>query len=67
MIKQGLADGVKNFIGNCTVSLMLMAMGGLFRQGLVDWASMTVIKLPVVPERKICANWLSKWVPLKMR
>lgn len=40
MIKQGLADGVKNFIGgNCTVSLMLMAMGGLFRHGLVDWAS----------------------------
>ncbi len=40
VIKEGLANGVKNFIGgNCTVSLMLMAMGGLFREGLVDWAS----------------------------
>lgn len=40
VIKQGLSDGVKNFVGgNCTVSLMLMAMGGLFREGLVDWAS----------------------------
>ena len=40
VIKDGLANGVKNFIGgNCTVSLMLMAMGGLFREGLVEWAS----------------------------
>lgn len=40
VIKEGLAKGVKNYIGgNCTVSLMLMAMGGLFQQGLVDWAS----------------------------
>lgn len=40
VIKEGLVKGVKNFIGgNCTVSLMLMAMGGLFREGLVDWAS----------------------------
>jgi len=40
VIKQGLVDGVKNFSGgNCTVSLMLMAMAGLFREGLVDWAS----------------------------
>ena len=40
VIKEGLAKGVKNFAGgNCTVSLMLMAMGGLFREGLVDWVS----------------------------
>ncbi len=40
VIKDGLTNGIKNFIGgNCTVSLMLMAMGGLFRQGLVEWAS----------------------------
>ena len=25
--------------GNCTVSLMLMAMAGLFRAGLVEWVS----------------------------
>ena len=40
VIKDGLANGVKNYIGgNCTVSLMLMAVGGLFRAGLVDWVS----------------------------
>src|SRR4051812_7811591 len=38
VIKNALAAGVKNFIGgNCTVSLMLMAMGGLFKAGLVEW------------------------------
>jgi aspartate-semialdehyde dehydrogenase len=40
VIKAGLNKGVKNFIGgNCTVSLMLMAIGGLFREGLVEWVS----------------------------
>jgi aspartate-semialdehyde dehydrogenase len=30
--------GIKDFIGgNCTVSLMLMAVGGLMRAGLVEW------------------------------
>jgi aspartate-semialdehyde dehydrogenase len=30
--------GLKDFIGgNCTVSLMLMAVGGLLRSGLVEW------------------------------
>lgn len=40
VITDGLGSGVKNFIGgNCTVSLMLMALGGLFREGLVEWAT----------------------------
>jgi len=40
VIDKGLASGVKNFIGgNCTVSLMLMAIGGLFREDCVDWVS----------------------------
>ncbi len=40
LIRDGLSRGVKNFIGgNCTVSLMLMALGGLFRQDLVEWVS----------------------------
>jgi aspartate-semialdehyde dehydrogenase len=31
-------SGIKDFIGgNCTVSLMLMAVGGLLRAGVVDW------------------------------
>lgn len=40
VIKQGLASGIKNYIGgNCTVSLMLMGLGGLFHHDLVDWVS----------------------------
>lgn len=40
VIDDALARGVRDFIGgNCTVSLMLMAMGGLFHAGLVDWVS----------------------------
>ena len=38
VVRRALASDVKNFIGgNCTVSLMLMAMGGLFKAGLVEW------------------------------
>ncbi|WP_206957202.1 aspartate-semialdehyde dehydrogenase [Trinickia acidisoli] len=38
VIKEALVAGTKNFIGgNCTVSLMLMALGGLFNENLVDW------------------------------
>ncbi|HSN39887.1 MAG TPA: aspartate-semialdehyde dehydrogenase, partial [Burkholderiales bacterium] len=38
VIKGALAQGVKNYIGgNCTVSLMLMALGGLLKAGLVEW------------------------------
>lgn len=40
VIKNGLAKGVKNYIGgNCTVSLMLMGLGGLFKEGLVEWVT----------------------------
>ena len=40
VIDQALADGRKDYIGgNCTVSLMLMAIGGLFKAGLVEWVS----------------------------
>ncbi len=38
LIRDSLQAGVKDYIGgNCTVSLMLMALGGLFREGLVEW------------------------------
>ena len=38
LIDQGIAGGVKNFIGgNCTVSLMLLALHGLFREDLVEF------------------------------
>ncbi len=40
VIDEALAKGGRNWIGgNCTVSLMLMAMGGLFREHLVEWVS----------------------------
>src|SRR3569832_32366 len=42
-IKDALKRGVKNYIGgNCTVSCMLMGLGGLFQIDLVEWmTSMT--------------------------
>ena len=40
VIVDALAQGRKNFIGgNCTVSLMLMALGGLFKADLVEWVT----------------------------
>ncbi|ODS59198.1 MAG: aspartate-semialdehyde dehydrogenase [Acidobacteria bacterium SCN 69-37] len=40
VIDRALAAGGCDFIGgNCTVSLMLMALTGLFREGLVEWVS----------------------------
>lgn len=40
VIQQGLDKGIKAFAGgNCTVSLMLMSLGGLFANDLVEWAS----------------------------
>jgi aspartate-semialdehyde dehydrogenase len=40
VIDEGLASGVKDFIGgNCTVSCMLMGLGGLFRNNLVEWGT----------------------------
>ena len=43
VIDDALANGIKDFIGgNCTVSLMLMALGGLFEKDLIEWmTSMT--------------------------
>ncbi|MCA5921011.1 aspartate-semialdehyde dehydrogenase [Pectobacterium brasiliense] len=40
VIQQGLDKGIKTFAGgNCTVSLMLMSLGGLFANNLVEWVS----------------------------
>ena len=40
VIDSALGKGGKVWVGgNCTVSLMLMAMGGLFKYGLVEWIS----------------------------
>lgn len=40
VIDQGIDRGIKTFVGgNCTVSLMLMSLGGLFSNDLVEWVS----------------------------
>ncbi len=43
VIKASIARGGRNWVGgNCTVSLMLMALGGLFKADLIEWmTSMT--------------------------
>ena len=38
VIDRGIATGIRNYIGgNCTVSLMLMALDGLFKNDWVEW------------------------------
>jgi len=40
VITDGLNKGIKTFVGgNCTVSLMLMSLGGLFANNLIEWVS----------------------------
>ena len=40
VIDSALNAGTKNYVGgNCTVSLMLIALGGLFSEGLIEWVS----------------------------
>ncbi|WP_205340812.1 aspartate-semialdehyde dehydrogenase [Denitrificimonas caeni] len=40
VIDQSVEAGIKDFVGgNCTVSLMLMGLGGLFEAGVVEWMS----------------------------
>jgi aspartate-semialdehyde dehydrogenase len=40
VIDKALAAGVRDFVGgNCTVSLMMLALGGLFRANLIEWIS----------------------------
>ena len=43
LIKKSVSAGIKNYIGgNCTVSLMLMGMAGLFQRDEIEWmTSMT--------------------------
>jgi aspartate-semialdehyde dehydrogenase len=39
-LERALGEGYKNFIGgNCTVSLLLMAIAGLFEKGWIEWVS----------------------------
>lgn len=57
MIQQGLDKGIKTFVGgNCTVSLMLMSLGGLFANDLVEWASVATYQAASGGARATCAN-----------
>lgn len=39
-IDKAIKDGIKDYIGgNCTVSLLLLALGGLFKNNLIQWVS----------------------------
>ena len=40
LIESSIDKGIKNYVGgNCTVSLMLMGIGGLFKADLIEWMS----------------------------
>ena len=40
VIKTALKSGIKTYVGgNCTVSLMLMALSGLFKKNLIEWVT----------------------------
>lgn len=40
VIEAGIKNGVKTYVGgNCTVSLMLLALGGLFEKDLIEWVA----------------------------
>ncbi len=58
VITDGLNNGIRTFVGgNCTVSLMLMSLGGLFANDLVDWVSVATYRpLPAVV-RDICVSY----------
>jgi aspartate-semialdehyde dehydrogenase len=39
-IQKSIDQGVKNFVGgNCTVSLLLIALHGLFKENMIEWVS----------------------------
>ncbi|WP_367677885.1 aspartate-semialdehyde dehydrogenase [Buchnera aphidicola] len=41
-IQDSISRGIKTFVGgNCTVSLMLMSLGGLFEKELIEWISVS--------------------------
>ena len=59
VIDAALARGKRDFIGgNCTVSLMLMAIGGLLRNDLVEWISAMRICLQEMYQKNLTENHL---------
>jgi len=45
VIDRGIESGIRNFVGgNCTVSLMLLSLGGLFAEDLIEWMTCMTYK-----------------------
>ena len=64
VIDQALDAGTRNYIGgNCTVSLMLMALGGLFDAGLVEWMSAMTYQAASGAGAQNMRELLSRWAP----
>ena len=62
MIDAALASGRRDFIGgNCTVSLMMMAIGGLLRAGLVQWISVATYQAASGAGAHTCGSSWSRW------
>ena len=67
VIRDGLTSGLRTFAdGNCTVSLMLMAVSGLFKARLVEWmTTMTYQAASGAGAAKMLElvnwNWSSRW------
>jgi aspartate-semialdehyde dehydrogenase len=61
VITDGLNKGIKTFGGNCTVSLMLMSLGGLFANDLVEWVSWRPIRRLPAAVRVTCASCWRRW------
>jgi aspartate-semialdehyde dehydrogenase len=63
VIDKAVASGVTNYIGgNCTVSLMLMAIDGLLKEDLVEWCERDDLPGRVgARARRTCASCCSRW------
>ncbi len=64
VIRKALAKGGKEYVGgNCTVSLMLMALGGLFRAGVVKWLSAMTASAILEIDRQVADTLRSDGFP----
>ena len=62
LIRQRLAAGGRDWIGgNCTNSILLMGLCGLFRAGLVEWVSSMTYQAASAAAPTTCANCCKAW------
>lgn len=62
VITDGLNNGIRTFVGgNCTVSLMLMSLGGLFANDLVDWVSVATYQAASGGGARHMRELLTRW------